>query len=161
MTSLPTNENAPPPLWIFSIVFVFFTLTETLFWLFFFQTKVKPTVTAGVAEGVGVADGVKTNLTLQELMTLGDPMGSLQDPKHSALSDLARIANQLEGHRAAVAAAAAAAAAAGPYPPRPSHCPNRSAFLIQLFDVPHQVRKESMYWVQVLGLLGFSSFYMA
>ena len=42
---------------------------------------------------------IKSNLTLHELMTLGDPM-ALADTKHSALSDLARIANQLDGHAA-------------------------------------------------------------
>ena len=38
-----------------------------------------------------------SNLTLQELMTVGDPNLLATDAQHSALSDLARIANQLDG----------------------------------------------------------------
>ena len=59
------------------------------------------------------ADGrlAESNLTLQELMTVGDPNVLSADAQHSALSDLARIANQLDssGRKSAGMAAADAA----------------------------------------------------
>jgi hypothetical protein len=42
------------------------------------------------------SEGLQSNLTLKELM-LGESMGSLADSKHSALSDLARIATKRKG----------------------------------------------------------------
>jgi len=42
------------------------------------------------------SDGLQSNLTLKELM-LGESMGALADSKHSALSDLARIATKHKG----------------------------------------------------------------
>ena len=42
------------------------------------------------------SDGLQSNLTLKELM-LGESMGTLADSKHSALSDLARIATKHKG----------------------------------------------------------------
>ena len=62
------------------------------------------------------ADGrsmAESNLTLQELMTVGDPNVLSADAQHSALSDLARIANQLDssGRKAGGVMGSAAAAA--------------------------------------------------